>query len=98
MTTWVRRNGAGKVVETTNVDPAGRYHPSIIWENQGSDEAATLIYASSPSSLEPGGYVTRYADENNDEDIIPIDAEEPVEETANTESTDTANTDTANTA
>lgn len=36
---WIRVNEQNEIVETTEIDPEGRYHPDLVWVDIGDLQA-----------------------------------------------------------
>jgi hypothetical protein len=78
MSTWVRKDSAGNVLEKTNQDPTGRFHPDIIWTKLNATPEAA--YSKTTISKPAGGGIIDEIIEDEEEST-----EEVEEDTANTE-------------
>lgn len=94
MPTWVRRNSDGKIIERTDINPSGRFHSSISWEQLRSPTSASV-----PFQIEANTIPKTIGDLNEEQiaEIAAFEAEqqalinedaEETEETSNTTTTD----------
>ena len=94
MPTWVRRNSDGKIIERTDINPSGRFHSSISWEqlNSTTSEAVPFQIEADTIPKDIGDLSEEQiaeleAFEAEHQALINEDAEE-AEETSNTTTTD----------
>ena len=94
MSIWVRKNSHGKVVEKTTINPNGRFHPSIVWEQIDNPPtiASQVMTVKNKNTLK-SDFILSLEEVQYDEDGNPI-IEEVVEAEpeANTAPEATANT------